>query len=129
MSIRLRQIITELGSAAGVLALYMLVLLAPLHQASAQQRDLARLGYQSEISWSVCTSVPDSGRSDRDLPTAAKCPLAASGKPGLAAVLPSMAMGQPMRVATAMDFVAIAEIGPPDAMQHPGQPRGPPAAA
>ena len=44
MPIRSRHIAREMGTALAVLAVYVLVLLAPLHQAAGLQRDLSQLG-------------------------------------------------------------------------------------
>ena len=126
---RMRQIGREVGAAIAVLALYMLVLLAPLHQSAGLQRELARLGFESSVSWSVCTSVSNPGRGDNETPTAAKCPLTGAGKSQLAAVLPPEAMPPLLREADPVRFEANAHAGPARPMEHPGQPRAPPQAA
>jgi len=126
---RMRQIGREVGAAIAVLALYMLVLLAPLHQSSGLQRELARLGFESSVSWSVCTSVANPGRGDSDTPTAAKCPLTGVGKSQFVAVLPPVTQPPLLRNADPVQFEANAHSGPSRPMEHPGQPRGPPRAA
>ena len=127
MPIRMRQIAGEFGAAIAVLALYMLVLLAPLHQVAGMQRELARLGFESSVSWSVCTSVAERG--DADTPTAAKCPLAGVGKSQFVAVLPSVAPAPLLRTAEPTNYDAYARLSPIRPMAHPGQPRGPPETA
>ncbi|WP_092420283.1 hypothetical protein [Devosia crocina] len=117
----------EIGAAFAVLALYVLVLLAPLHQAAGLQRDLAVLGYESQLSWSVCTSVSEPGETDR--PAAIKCPLASAGKTELA-VAPDGAVP----IAVRQDSLAVAygqkgSVLADHAGGRPGQPRGPPHAA
>lgn len=126
---RMRQIGREVGAAIAVLALYMLVLLAPLHQSAGLQRELARLGFESSASWSVCTSVTNPSRGDSDTPTAAKCPLTGAGKSQFVAVLPPVAHPPLLRNADPVQFEAHAHSGPARPMEHPGQPRGPPRAA
>lgn len=53
MPFRIRTILREAATAVAVLALYVLVLLAPLHQAAGLQRDLNALGYTSLDTWSI----------------------------------------------------------------------------
>lgn len=129
MPIRMRQIAGELGAATAVLALYLLVLLAPLHQAAGMQRELALLGFESSVSWSVCTSVAEAGRGDRETPTAAKCPLAGIGKSQFAAVLPPVAQAPLPRADEPVRYAADARVRLWRPMEHPGQPRGPPETA
>lgn len=126
---RMRQIGREVGAAIAVVALYMLVLLAPLHQSAGLQRELARLGFESSVSWSVCTSVANPGRGDSDTPTAAKCPLTGASKSQFVAVLPQVDQPPLLRNADPVQFEANAHSGPSRPMEHPGQPRGPPRAA
>ena len=122
----MRQIGREMGAAIAVLALYMLVLLAPLHQSSGLQRELARLGFESSASWSVCTSLTNPGQGGDETPTAAKCPLTGVAKSQFVAVLPPMAQPPLVRHAEPVRFEAAAYSRPWRAMEHPGQPRGPP---
>ncbi len=126
---RMRQIASEVGAAVAVLALYMLVLLAPLHQSAGLQRELARLGFESSVSWSVCTSVADPGRGDSETPTAAKCPLTGVGKSQFAAILPPMAQPPMLRSAEPVRHEARIQSGQLTPIEHPGQPRAPPRAA
>ncbi|MGV3575360.1 MAG: hypothetical protein ACO1O4_09525 [Devosia sp.] len=126
---RMRQVGREVGAAVAVLALYMLVLLAPLHQSAGLQRELARLGFESSASWSVCTSVANPTQGDTGTPTAAKCPVTGVGKSQFAAVLPPVAQPPLLRHAQPVQFEANAHSGPTKPMEHPGQPRGPPRPA
>jgi hypothetical protein len=64
MPFRSRSVGRELSAALAVLAIYALVLLAPLHQAAGLQQDLAERGYGSADSWSVCTAVTPDGQSE-----------------------------------------------------------------
>lgn len=77
----------DFSTALAVLAVYVLVLLAPLHQAAGLQKDLAQLGYDSLTNWSICSAaLPDqgTGKSAADI----KCPAAGIGKYELAASEP-----------------------------------------
>lgn len=81
-----RFIVREAGTALAVIAVYILVLLLPLHQAAGLQRDLSALGYETVGAWSICQqAAPD--RNDQ-APTAVKCPAAGATKHHLAAVIP-----------------------------------------
>ena len=87
----MRALIREIGAAFAVLSIYVLTLLMPLHQAAATQRGFAELGYETTGIWSICTATADA-QSDSETPTAAKCPMAGTGKKDLAlAMLPAAA--------------------------------------
>lgn len=130
MPVRMRQIGREMGAAVAVLALYMLVLLAPLHQSAGMQRQLALLGFESSQSWSVCTSLAAPGQGDSDAPTAAKCPLTGVGKTQFTALPPSPATVPPFFPRT-VPLHYEADIGHAvlRRLEQPGRPRGPPVAA
>lgn len=123
--IQRRSMARELGTALAVLALYLLTILAPLHQARASQLDFARLGYETTTTgWVLCTSA--SGTSDSDI-TVAKCPAAGIGKNDLA--LPTFAsldLGAPAMAAVPTGIVRQAKPLLPRQMA-PGGPRAPPA--
>lgn len=87
MPFRSRSIAREVSSAVAVLATYVLVLLAPWHQAAGLQHDLAELGYSSPSTWSICAAAsPNNGGDD----TSAKvmCPAAGIGKQEFVATEP-----------------------------------------
>ena len=73
--------IREVGSALAVLAVWLLVLLAPLHQTSSLMRDLAARGDGPAAVWSRRNPTA-SGTSDQDQATVL-CPLQGIGKAGL----------------------------------------------
>lgn len=81
-----RTIGREIGTALAVLAIYLLTMLMPLHQARASQLAFEELGYSTTtIGWVLCTpGLPSGG--DIDI-TVAKCPATGIGKHELA--LPS----------------------------------------
>lgn len=77
-----RTIIREVAAALAVFSLYILVLLAPLHQAAGLQRDLDALGYSALDLWSVCQPLTVDG--SKDQPGIAKCPVTGIAKHELA---------------------------------------------
>jgi hypothetical protein len=78
-----RSITREIGTAFAVLAIYLLTILAPLHQARASQLAFEQLGYSTlQTGWVLCSSADATGE-DRDV-TVAKCPAAGIGKNDLA---------------------------------------------
>lgn len=82
-----RSISREIGTALAVLAIYLLTLLAPLHEARASQLAFEKLGYATlQTGWVLCNAA---GNSDRDTVSVSKCPAAGIGKPALLA--PSLA--------------------------------------
>lgn len=126
MGTRFRTSTREIGTALAVLAIYVLTLLLPLHQATAQQRDLDALGYETASNWSVCAQL---AADDQGVPaeaTALKCPAVGAGKPPIAAVLPVLAL--PVRSLAVVDVshraapVSSRHLSP----DHVGQSRAPP---
>ena len=76
---RTRSISREIGTALAVLGLYLLTILAPLHQARASQLELDALGFSNlATGWVICSAAAqdDQGQSG----TIAKCPAAGIGK-------------------------------------------------
>ena len=81
-----RSMTREIGTAFAVLAIYLLTILAPMHQARASQLAFQELGYTTiESGWVLCTPEAQPG-DERDI-LVAKCPAAGVGKP--AAVAPT----------------------------------------
>ena len=120
--------VREFSAALAVVAVYVLVLLAPLHQAAGLQKDLAALGFDSAASWSICAAaVPDTGdeRSAADL----KCPAAGIGKQALAAIEPvAIDLALP-RLPNEIAYPAVLGTGHWAVPVQAGQPRAPPVAA
>lgn len=117
----------EIGTALAVLAIYLLTMLSPLHQARASQLAFQDLGYTTTVTgWVLCTLDGATGQ-DSDV-SVAKCPAAGIGKtalltPGLD-VLPA-----------GLDVTALARALPPAApavlplpTAPPAGPRAPPTA-
>lgn len=124
----MRALIREAGAAFAVLSIYVLTLLMPLHQAAATQRGFAELGYETTGIWSICTAMADA-QSDSETPTAAKCPMAGTGKKDLAlAMLPAAA---PVRLGPAVDAARFGTLPVPPSSTYytDAYPRAPPALA
>lgn len=116
----------EVGTALAVLAIYLLTILAPLHQARASQLAFQDLGYSTiESGWVLCTPEAQPG-DERDV-LVAKCPAAGIGKP--AAVAPTLDV-VPLDLSAifvaAPLTVAVATVTP-FAIAPPAGPRAPPA--
>ncbi len=127
MPLRMRHITRDFGTAFAVLALYLLVVLAPLHQAAGLQRDLARLGFESSVSWSVCASLADHG--DPNAPLLAKCPATGIGKSDPLGPTPVALVADIERLASPVVYDSAPLTHALRAADHPGQPRAPPARA
>jgi len=123
-----RAISKEIGTALAVLALYLLTILAPLHEARASQLAFEDLGYTTlQTGWVLCSSTSSTG-SDSDSPVS-KCPLAGVGKPAaIAPGLDAVALGLRATVLAALRPLAMTVIIPA-AIAPPSGPRGPPALA
>ena len=115
----------EIGTALAVLAIYLLTLLAPLHQARASQLVFEELGYTTiATGWALCTPAGTTGQ-DGDI-SVTKCPAAGIGKHDL--VLPRLDV-----LPAGLDVVAFANAMPdvvsgflPTPTAPPSGPRAPP---
>lgn len=75
---RKRNIGREIGTALAVLALYLLTILTPLHQARASQLAFNELGYATlETGWVLCGPTDTQNNTK---PGISKCPVAGVGK-------------------------------------------------
>lgn len=123
-----QRLMRETGAALAVLALYMLTLLLPLHQASGLQRDLNAIGYSTLSAWSLCGDMSETGDGE-PLPAALTCPAMSIAKQSLIPVLPpALHIAPPVRPGTLRpeaDFGAAGPGLPP----HVGQSRAPPVTA
>lgn len=100
MASALRILAKDMGAALAVLALYFLMLLAPLHQAQATQDAFDALGYASMPGWSLCISGDPMPQDGEQLPPL--CPIAGIGKFALAlpdAVAPVFAIAVALPIA------------------------------
>lgn len=120
-----RTIGREIGTALAVLAIYLLTLLAPMHQARASQLVFEELGYTTiTTGWVLCTPAGATGQ-DRDI-SVTKCPATGIGKHDL--ILPSLDV-----LPAGLDVVAFANALPamvssflPTPTAPPSGPRAPP---
>lgn len=124
MPFRSRSIVRETATAIAVLALYVLVLLAPLHQAAGLQRDFDALGYASLDLWSVCAPLTVDQTDEQ--PDVAKCPFAGVGKFDVALAEPASLDFDLLRVATEPFCPSVTEQGHSRNAPHIGQARAPP---
>ena len=126
MPFRSRSIAREFSSAVAVLAVYLLVLLVPLHQASGLQRDLVELGHAAPSAWALCEAAsPGTGGDGPSI--GIKCPLAGVGKQDLIAAEPgSLELGTFRRTATGVSYPYRPGPPRPTVDPHVGQARAPP---
>jgi hypothetical protein len=119
-----RQLTKEAGTAFAVLAIYVLTLLTPLHQAAGLQRDFDALGFATLDTWSVCGQLAQDGTTDPS--PVVKCPAAGIGKTDLAMpVTGSPGLIEPTDV-EAVRYASAAGLSPDTLPDHTGQSRAPP---
>lgn len=123
---RIAHLVTrELGMALAVLALWMMSLLAPLHQTSGLLRHLADAGHALPASWSICVTLAQSDVTEGHPDVI--CPAHGIAKIDLAT--PPV----PVRVAAVIGLPSQMQVDPAIAPARPqiarsaGQPRAPPA--
>jgi hypothetical protein len=115
-----RTMTREIGTAFAVLAIYLLTILAPLHQARASQLAFQELGYATtETGWVLCTPL-ESSDENTQLPVS-KCPATSIGKhdPALTASIPvalplqrtALAAPRPAVEQSARPFTALSPLG------------------
>ena len=126
MSFRRSNLTRELGTAFAVLAIYVLTLLAPLHQAAGLQRDLAKLGYETIGGWSICAPIQND--QDDKSPTVVKCAAAGIGKNELVAIEPATIDLGTVRVGETIRYAEHVRADAPAVHAHIGQARAPPVA-
>lgn len=117
-----RRFFREIVSAVAVLAIYMLVLLAPLHQAAALQRDLNALGYFSIDETSICASLAK----DKNGQPVAKCAVAGIGKNEIAGVEPVVIDFDILVATSCVRYYADKAFHACLSDYHPRHPRAPP---
>lgn len=119
-----RSIGREIGTALAVLAIYLLTVLAPLHQARASQLAFEELGYSlTQASWVLC-SAADATDEGGDV-SIAKCPATGIGKAGIALPTPH-ALPAAYGVALAAPRLATSPTVLPRIVAPSGGPRAPP---
>lgn len=121
--------IRETGIALAVLAIYVLTLLMPLHQAAALQRDLNAQGFATLDSWSVCQPLAQDESGAPVEASALKCPATGIAKHQLAAVLPPVLVIEQPTTADTVHFAHTLAPLTPILPDHVGQSRAPPVPA
>ena len=116
----------EAGVAFAVLAIYVLTLLMPLHQAAGLQRDLNALGYSTLDSWSVCQPLAQDENGSPVEASALNCPATGVAKHQMAAVLPPVLQIEPPTTADIIRFADEALLHALGVPRHVGQSRAPP---
>lgn len=116
----------EIGTALAVLAIYLLTVLAPIHQARASQLAFEELGYTTiQSGWVLCTSAGAGGQG-QDI-TVSKCPATGVGKDELALPLLDATPVGHDRLALAAPLASTEPIFLPRLIAPPAGPRAPPA--
>ncbi|WP_156458249.1 hypothetical protein [Devosia epidermidihirudinis] len=124
MPFRRRNIARELVTAIAVLGIYVLVLLAPLHQAAGLQRSLNELGFAALDNWSICAQIAQSD--DAGKPDVVKCAVAGIGKNEMAPLEPVALDAAVVLVAATVHYSDAPIIERSTLYQLSGQPRAPP---
>lgn len=116
----------ETGLSLALLAVYVLTLLLPLHQAAALQRDFNAVGFSTLDSWSVCQPLAQDEEGEPRQAAALDCPATGIAKHQFAAVLPPAIT---LALPTVDDVTGLALISStvrPILPDHFGQSRAPP---
>lgn len=124
-----QRLMRETGTAFAVLAIYVLTLLLPLHQAAGLQRDLNALGFSTLEAWSVCQPMAQDEDGDPISAAALTCPATGVAKQQLDAVLPPALAIEPPMTSDAVRFAEAAILHEPVLPDHIGQSRAPPVTA
>lgn len=119
----------EAGIALAVLALYLLTLLLPLHQAAGLQRDLNAAGFSTLDTWSICQPLAQDDNGDPREAAALKCPATGVGKQQIAAVQPPVLVIDPPTTSALVHFAQVPGAYRPLLPDHVGQSRAPPVTA
>ena len=126
MQLSSNSIARELGTAVAVLAMYLLLLLAPWHQAAALQHELADLGYASATTLDLCGGASADEESGA---TGFKCPVAGIGKFEFAGIEPSVIDLGPPAIAGDVTYAFAPVAAPLTLVYDARQPRAPPPIA
>ena len=115
----------DLGAAFAVLAIYVLTLLLPLHQAAGLQRDLGKLGFEAIDGWSICAPLAETGGDDA--PAAVKCPATGIAKTGFAGILPASITLAPPTAHQPAAYAQAVDVARSTLPAHFAQSRAPPS--
>lgn len=111
--------------ALALLAIWLLSLLAPMHQISRSIGDLSKAGIVSVTDWSLCVPVDPDG--DGPESAVSICPAQGIGKFDLPAPAPAALPGTAFPVFSVVAWDLAPERFWPRIQSEPGQPRAPPA--
>ncbi|WDR06797.1 hypothetical protein PSQ90_04920 [Devosia rhodophyticola] len=127
MRISAHRIVKEVGTALAVLAIYLLIVLMPMHQSRASQLELDALGYATLApSWALCGAPDKNDGTDTRL---TKCPIAGVAKQSMATDnAPVLSLGSNIAV---LPVIYRSVPGPfrPTIPDHDAPARGPPDSA
>lgn len=120
-----RIFLRETGMGLAMLAIWLLSLLAPLHQTSGLLRDMALAGHDISDAWSICITL--SQDEDGESRVTSVCPAHAIGKTGVATPPPPVLLAGALPTLRGADLPTevVRADRPHDCA--PGQPRAPPA--
>lgn len=124
-----RSMLRETGIALAVLAIYVLTLLLPLHQAAGLQRDFNALGFSTLESWSVCQPMAQDEDGTPREAAALTCPATGIAKQQLAVVLPPVLVLEAPTTANVVHYRDTPAAPTPILPDHVGQSRAPPVTA
>jgi len=116
----------ETGIALAVLAVYVLTLLLPLHQAAGLQRDLNAIGYSTLDAWSICQPLAQDDNGDPHEAAALSCPATGVAKHQLATLPPPAPILVPPDAVEPIRFAEASSPYRPLRPDHVGQSRAPP---
>ncbi|MFN4210840.1 MAG: hypothetical protein ACK4G5_09745 [Devosia sp.] len=121
----MRTMSREIGTALAVLAIYLLTVLAPIHEARASQRAFEELGYTAlDTGWVLCTPA---GAMDGDTDaTVSKCPATGVAKTEFVLPTPAVLSAGLDRVALAAPVLLTLPAFMPALLASPSGPRAPP---
>lgn len=125
MPFRSRNIARETVTAVSVMAIYILVLLAPLHQAAGLQRDLASFGFASLDKWSICSALASQNENGKS-PAVVKCAASSIGKNELVGLVPAVIDLGIVLAVTPVHYAHTALFIKTPWHRSSGQPRAPP---
>ena len=128
MPFRKRSIAREMGAAFAVVAIYVLTLLVPLHQAAGLQRDLASIGFEAVPGWSICSSLAEN-KDGNTSPVPFKCAASGIAKNDLAAAEPAVVHVGAVRLGETIAYVPLRAGTSLSLAPHAAQARAPPALA
>lgn len=114
----------DAGVALALLAIYILVLLSPLHQAAGLQRELEALGFRSLDTWSICGQLAKVD--DEDSVAVVKCAASGIGKNEVADLAAPPVLLRFFRLAAPAHYWRRTALVRTQIPRFAGQPRAPP---